>query len=361
MKIPLRWMIDAPNAVDQYRCAKSRNPILRVPGNEFGVLISLYDSESEPDHFNVTYPADLAISAIAVSPTNPWTEVEFILNVCSDCAAFLSDVAPKTPADAVLASRPAVSPPSRTGRNGESKSRELEMVLRKRMPLAGLTLVLSAATAAPALAQTGFYVGATAGESLYHESRSEADATVFDAFDSSGLTVVSGSSHIDKSDLAFGGLVGYRFIPGFAVEAGYLDLGKLEYKFSGTVSGFVPRGPSLFLHPATANLTAKAKGPTLAALGILPLSPSWDVYGRLGLIFSKVTLTADITVETLPGSDSESANSVDTFVGIGTAWHVGNNVALRAEYTRLPNVGDKDKTGETNIDLFSLTLTYSFR
>jgi OOP family OmpA-OmpF porin len=232
------------------------------------------------------------------------------------------------------------------------------MVFRKTMLLAGLTLVLSAATAAPALAQTGFYVGAIAGESLYHQDRSEADQTIIDAFRSNGITVLNGSSHIDKSDLAFGGLVGYRFVPGFAVEAGYLDLGKLDYKFSGSVTGAV-LGSSA--HPATASLTAKAKGPTLAALGILPLSPSWDVYGRLGLIFSKVTLTADISVQNTPGSASESANSVDTFVGIGTAWHVGKNVALRAEYTRLPNVGDKDKTGETNIDLFSLGLTYSFR
>ena len=36
------------------------------------------------------------------------------------------------------------------------------MVFRKTMPLAGLTVVLFAATAAPALAQTGFYVGAIA-------------------------------------------------------------------------------------------------------------------------------------------------------------------------------------------------------
>ena len=233
------------------------------------------------------------------------------------------------------------------------------MVFRKRMRLAGLTVVLFAAAAAPAFAQTGFYVGATAGQSLFHQDRGEADAAIVTAFDNNGLTVLNGSSSIDKTDLAFGGLVGYRFIPSFAVEAGYVDLGKLNYKFSGSVAGFVPRGVSP--HPATANLTAKAKGPTLAALGILPLSPAWDVYGRFGLIFSKVTLTADLTVESLAGSDSQSANSVDPLIGIGTAWHVGNNVSLRAEYTRFSNVGDKDKTGQTNIDLFSLGVTYLFR
>jgi OmpA-OmpF porin, OOP family len=233
------------------------------------------------------------------------------------------------------------------------------MVFRKRMLLAELTVVLSAAAAAPALAQTGFYVGATAGQSLFHQDRSEADAAIVDAFDGNGLTVVNGSSSIDKTDRAFGGLVGYRFIPTLAVEAGYMDLGKLNYKFSGSVAGTVPRGFST--HPATANLTAKAKGPTLAALGILPLSPVWDVYGRFGLIFSKVTLTADLTVQGLAGSDSQSANSVDPMIGIGTAWHVGNNVSLHAEYTRFSNVGDKDTTGETNIDLFSVGVTYLFR
>jgi opacity protein-like surface antigen len=61
------------------------------------------------------------------------------------------------------------------------------------------------------------------------------------------------------------------------------------------------------------------------------------------------------------GSDSESANSVDPLIGIGAAWHVGSRATVRAEYTRFANVGDKDKTGETNIDLFNLGVTYSFQ
>jgi opacity protein-like surface antigen len=228
------------------------------------------------------------------------------------------------------------------------------MVLRRSMPLAGLTLVLLAAGSAPALAaDSGFYVGATAGQSLFHQDRNDADGAILDAFSSNGFGVASGSSSLDKTDFAFSGLLGYRVMPGFAIEAAYVDLGKLNYKFSGTVVDFQS-------FSATANLTAEAKGPTLSALGILPVSPSWEVYGRLGAFFSKVTLTADISVNGLHGSDSESANSVDGLIGVGTAWHLGKNLALRAEYTRFANVGDKDKTGETNIDLFNLGVTYSF-
>jgi opacity protein-like surface antigen len=230
------------------------------------------------------------------------------------------------------------------------------MMLGRRMQLSGLTVVLLAAAAAPTLADTGFYVGAMAGESLFHEDRSDADAAVIDAFNVNGFAVLNASSTLDKTDVAFGGLVGYQFTPSLAAEAAYIDLGKLSYKSSGTVTN---NGFTTF--PATANLTAKAKGPTLSALGILPLSPAWEVYGRAGLFFSKVTLTADISVSDVGGHDSVSANSVDPLIGVGAAWHVADRVTLRAEYTRFVNVGDKDKTGEINIDLFNLGVTYSFR
>src|SRR5262245_36438836 len=110
-------------------------------------------------------------------------------------------------------------------------------MFRKRLPVAGLAVlaIAGAGAAAPSLAETGFYVGATVGQSLFHQDRNEADAILFDAFDANGLTLVGGSSSLDKTDVAFGGLLGYRFTPNVAVEAGYLDLGKLKYKASGTV------------------------------------------------------------------------------------------------------------------------------
>jgi len=40
---------------------------------------------------------------------------------------------------------------------------------------------------------------------------------------------------------------------------------------------------------------------------------------------------------------------------------VVDHVTLRAEYTRFVNVGDKDKTGEMNVDLFNVGVTYSFK
>src|SRR5258708_881799 len=108
--------------------------------------------------------------------------------------------------------------------------------------------------------------------------------------------------------------------------------------------------------PASANTTAKAEGPTLTALGILPLSPAWEIYGRAGVFFSKVTLDAGVGLNLsvmqasgfgFAGSRSTvTGHSVDPLVGVGAAWHLPGRMTLRAEYTRFIDVGEKDKTGE---------------
>jgi len=238
------------------------------------------------------------------------------------------------------------------------------VVFRQKMCLPALTAVLAATAAVPALAAPGFYVGATAGESLFHQSKGDFDAAIIEGFNNLHIPTQIASSSLDKTHFAFGALVGYRVTPKFSIEAGYTDLGKLTYKSSGQLT--LIQNP-LFTSTETANVKSSAKGPTLAALGILPISTDWEIYGRAGLFFSKVTVDASTTLIHLgPGVnaqaiDSASANSVDPLISAGAAWHVVDHVTLRAEYTRFVNVGDKDKTGEINVDLFNLGVTYSFK
>jgi opacity protein-like surface antigen len=251
------------------------------------------------------------------------------------------------------------------------------MSFQARMCLPALTAVVVAAASAPTVADTGFYVGATAGGSIFRRNKSDLDAAVVDAWNAVGAngpspfasSTVINSSSLKKSDVAFGALLGYRLTPAFSIEAAYIDLGQLKYNSNDTV--MQPFGNGIYPFAASAFITTKAHGPTLTALGILPLSPAWEIYGRAGLFFSSVTLQAGVGLDlpllqlagfgTKAGSfESVSANSVDPVVGVGAAWHVADHVALRAEYTRFINVGDKDKTGEINIDLLNVGLTYSF-
>jgi opacity protein-like surface antigen len=228
------------------------------------------------------------------------------------------------------------------------------MLRRKGICLPALVAVTATAAATPVLAGNGLYVGATAGSSLFHEDKSDFDNAMLAAFSENGLFVTSGTSTLKKSSFAFGGLIGYQFIPQIALEASYTDLGKISYHSTNVVSG---------QFNAFADLDGKAKGPTVSVIGALPLTPQWEVYARAGIFFSKVTLDATVSLSASAhaGTASQSANSVDPLAGVGLAWKPTKQFKIRAEYTRFSNVGDKDKTGEINIDTFNVGVTYAFQ
>jgi len=230
------------------------------------------------------------------------------------------------------------------------------MLRRKEVCFAALAAVFGTSAATPALAGDGLYVGATVGSSIFQADKSDFDNSVRDAFNETGITLLSGTSTLDKSSVNFSGVIGYQFMRELAVEASYTDLGKLRYHANDVLANRIN---------ASAELDAKAKGPTLAVIGALPLSQEWEIYARLGIIFSKVTLEAQATVSSSAGTatgapSSESSNSVDALAGVGLAWNPTKHVKLRAEYIRYGRVGDKDTTGEINIDTFNAGLTYSF-
>jgi len=227
------------------------------------------------------------------------------------------------------------------------------MLLRKGVYFPALAAVMAASAATPALAGDGLYVGASVGSSLFHADKSDYDSAVVDAFDETGIAVISGTSTLNKSSVNYSGIVGYQFMRELAIEASYTDLGKLRYHANDMLASRAT---------ATTVLEAKVKGPTVAVIGALPLSQEWEIYARLGVIFSKVTLEAQATISTsskagAPASDS--TNSADALAGLGLAWNPTKHVKLRAEYIRFGRVGDKD-TGEVNIDTFNAGLTYSF-
>jgi opacity protein-like surface antigen len=230
------------------------------------------------------------------------------------------------------------------------------MLRRKGVCCPALAAVIVTSAATPALAGEGLYVGASVGSSIFQADKSDFDNAVLDAFHETGLNLVSGSSTLEKSSVNFSGVIGYQFMRELALEASYTDLGKLRYHASNVLVNRVN---------AHTDLDAKAKGPTLAVIGTLPLSREWEIYARFGIIVSKVTLEAQATLSSNAGSvtgapSSQSSNSVDALAGVGLAWNPTKHVKLRAEYIRYGRVGDKDTTGEINIDTFNAGLTYSF-
>jgi OOP family OmpA-OmpF porin len=212
---------------------------------------------------------------------------------------------------------------------------------------------LSAAPLAGAEAENGLYFGLAAGQSGYDAEAADLDDIVLGAFESQGLFVVEAESSLDDSDSAFAGLIGYRFGRHFAVEAAYYDLGALSYEADGLVSdGF-------FLYDATFDLDISPSGPALSALGIVPLSDSWEIYGRAGMFFADLDIDVGASIGGGAGSASDSASSQDALVGLGAAFRASERWTVRLEYQRFLDVGDEEDTGESDVDLVNLGFTFT--
>jgi OOP family OmpA-OmpF porin len=203
--------------------------------------------------------------------------------------------------------------------------------------LCALTLLPFAAEAAD-----GFYVSGSIGYSLFRDdsSREQADA----AIGSAGATV--SSSNLDRNDVGYKVQVGYQFNDYFAVEAGYVDLGKEEY--TAHISG------------GRVNVEGKASGYNLDAVGSYPFGNGISLFGKFGLINAEVKVDISASGPGGSASDSESVTKVKQVYGVGVAYELYQNIAIRAEAERYANLGAGDKTGETDVDLFSVGVSYRF-
>ena len=137
------------------------------------------------------------------------------------------------------------------------------------------------------LADDGFYVGGALGKAYIDEN---IDGTNFKA---------------DGTSYRISG--GYEFNDNFGVEASYLNLGKFDDSFD--VGGVI------------IPVSAKAKGYTLAAVGILPLSDQIFLKARGGVYFYDAQASVGGIVE-------DNTSDQDGFVGLGLAYDISDRFQL---------------------------------
>jgi OOP family OmpA-OmpF porin len=150
----------------------------------------------------------------------------------------------------------------------------------------------------------------------------------------------SGATTKDTKDTGYKLFVGARLSPNFAVEGGFADLGKATAS-DATTSGKV-------------ELTAM---PFVDAVGILPLSPQWDLLGRFGLTSSKLKLSE--TTAGVSGSDSD--RSIQAHFGFGAQYNISKTMAVRAEWERFRGKYNKGGANDSgNVDLLSVGFVIGF-
>jgi OOP family OmpA-OmpF porin len=160
----------------------------------------------------------------------------------------------------------------------------------------------------------------------------------------------AGATGLSSSDSGSGNQwrlqLGYGINRNLAIEAGYIDFGKAKY--SASYAG------------GTATGDLKAGGLDLVALGILPLTDKFSIFGKAGAVAlkAKSSLTADASAVTATGK--ATANEVRPLIGLGASYKIANNVDLRTEFDHVNGIGKSNKTGTMDSNMISMGVAYHF-
>lgn len=207
------------------------------------------------------------------------------------------------------------------------------MKLKKLIPLT--LLVLSQGVMAGDL----YVVG-----DVTHSKDSLKKSTFDSALTSAGATGLSSSDSGSGNQWRL--QLGYGINRNLAIEAGYIDFGKAKY--SASYAG------------GTATGDLKAGGLDLVALGILPLTDKFSIFGKAGAVAlkAKSSLTADASAVTATGK--ATANEVRPLIGLGASYKIANNVDLRTEFDHVNGIGKSNKTGTMDSNMISMGVAYHF-
>ena len=159
----------------------------------------------------------------------------------------------------------------------------------------------------------------------------------------------SGATGLTSSDKGSGNQWrlqgGYRFSPNLAVEGGFIDFGKDKY--TAAYAGGSAQGK------------LKASGIDVAAVLSLPVTDSFSVFGKAGVVAAKVKSSLVANAPATAASGSSSATVVRPLLGVGASYKLTQNVDLRADFDHVSGLG-KTSTGKMSDNMFSLGVGYNF-
>lgn len=197
-----------------------------------------------------------------------------------------------------------------------------------------LTLGLAAT---PVMAQTGgWYGGLGIGQTKAKDLNSFCG-------DLLSILPAGTSCNADDKDTGMKFFAGNQFNKNGAIEFGYVDLGKATASLNGPGVG--------------GTVEWKATGFNVALVGTLPVNEGFGLLGRIGFFIWDM----DFSVSGIGGSASQSASGEDLTYGLGVKYDFSKTTGLRLEWEKFKDVGDANDTGQSDIDLLSLSLVLKFQ
>ncbi len=178
-------------------------------------------------------------------------------------------------------------------------------------------------------------------------SNSKIDGGAVDAMlGNQGLT---SSSNVDAKQSAWKLDVGYQFHPNFAIEVGYVDLGKAQWNSNITA----PNADTL-------NGEIHTRGTTFDLVALAPIGERFSVYGKAGVIRAAVDFSGGSNGGGGTMVASGSNNSTRAAYGLGMGYDITPRIGTKLEWDRYEGLGDANLTGKGNFDLVTVALVYKF-
>ena len=141
---------------------------------------------------------------------------------------------------------------------------------------------------------------------------------------SNGSSYCSGASNCEDSDTAWKVFGGYRLSERFSAEAAYVSLGDLHKD-----------GENSDISAYTAN-----------AVGTMPISEQFDVFGKLGVMRWSSNNT------------DQDENGFGVTYGVGAKMHLNETTNLRAEWEKFPGI-DTSSSDDTDVNMLSVGVELS--
>lgn len=196
-------------------------------------------------------------------------------------------------------------------------------------------------------ADTGLYGYVSAGQAE-SDRKNEADGALRNA----GITAMTSSA--DDTDTGYKLQLGYQLNRNFAVEGGYVKLGKFNYKAASTA-------PIV----ATRDVDTDIDGWNIGVVGRLFFSEQFAAFGKLGALYSETNYNCrgagiDCT------NPNRTAKETTAYYGLGLDWNFSRNWFARTEYEVFTDVGESlNSTGTTgttraDVKMGSIGVGYRF-
>lgn len=240
--------------------------------------------------------------------------------------------------------------------------------------VASLAIFL-ATSSAYALEMDGeMYLVGTVGKSIMIHSPMQIDNNNIVSGSVNNLAALNSTQESDKHGFKL--QLGYQLTPNFAIEGGYVNLGKTRYSANYTSQASITlpawlfptwlpaqiknqiqqqlRGPA---STGSASREAEISGWNLSGLGLYPINDKLSVFAKLGAIRSQIK-TSDSGTAFGEGSVTEA--SWKGILGVGANYAIDENLGIRAEFERFNKLGDKETTGTMDVNLLSVGVTGKF-